>query len=203
MAVKERPRPALAWPDQIDNELQRARDIVEAITNGTTGIVITALQTSIDNAQIAQTAVSSRFPGTAKTRNKKFGIMKDECEKVMDKVYEATEGLEYTDAVALINANGFPIKGSRGIVNKQVFEVRHADVLGELDLIAKASEESRQAHEWYYSLDEGLTWIYINTTLNAKTSIKGLPKGKDVDFRHRIILKDGPTDWHYDEITAL
>jgi hypothetical protein len=98
MTVLENPKPALNWPDQIDNQLQRARDIKEAIDNGTTGIATTDLGTAITNAQIAQTAVSTHAPGTTTTRNGKFGIMKHECELLMDLVYEETEGLSYEDA---------------------------------------------------------------------------------------------------------
>jgi len=80
--------------------------------------------------------------------------------------------------------------------------VRNGDVSGEVELIAKG-QPGKSAHEWAYSTDNGVTWIYITTTVQASRTSDGFTRGQIVQFRHRAILKDGPTDYDYDEIVIL
>ena len=196
--ANENPKPALNWPDTIEGQFQRAREIRDKVSAGSTGIPIAALNTSITNAQTAEDNVGFGVPGGVKIRNEKLGIMKHQCELIMDLVYEATEGLTAEAAIALFEENGFHARG-HAVINKKDFEARDGDVSGTADLIAKAHREE-SAHEWGYSTDDGVTWIYVTTTLQAKTTVTGLIKATEVKFRHRTILKDGPTDWDEDDL---
>jgi hypothetical protein len=203
MSTNLHPEPALHWPDAIEMQMKRGRDIKKAVDDNGGGIVTTDLTSAITDAQTAEDAVATKAPGTVKARNGKFDNMKLQCELVMDLVYEASLVMEYAVAAAFILACGFFLKGSRGIVNKELFEAKNGEVSGTLELIAKAADDLRQAHEWYYSIDKGMSWIYLPTTLTAKTTMTGLERTQHLYFRHRIILKDGPTDWHYDDVVVL
>jgi hypothetical protein len=94
--------------------------------------------------------------------------------------------------------NGFRVR-LQAEINKQNFEARTGTVPLTVELIAKANRKD-SAHEWYYSLDEGVTWLYLPTTLQASTVAGGYTRGQIVYYRHRIILKEGPGEWHYDDI---
>jgi hypothetical protein len=198
MSLNPRPIPVLDWPDGITEQQQRAHDIVNAITAGTTGVATLAATAAITAAKTAEDAVATRAPGATTTRNTKFALMKNECEKLMDKVYEFTEPMNYDDAAAVLLANGFKVR-AQGTFDKQNFEVRNGELTGEVELIAKA-HRAPSAHEWAYSTDEGVTWIYITTTTQASRKSDGFTRGTIVRFRHRAILSDGPADYDYDEI---
>jgi hypothetical protein len=199
--ANENPKPALNWPTTIEGQFQRAREIRDKVTAGTTGIVVLPLNTAITNAQTAEDNVGLGVPGGVSIRKGKISIMKHECEKIMDLVYEATEGLTVEAAIALMEENGFHPKG-HAIINKEQFEARNGDVSGSVDLITKAPDEDA-AHEWAYTLDDEVTWIYITTTLQAKTTVTGLIKASQPRFRHRNILRSGPTDWEYFDLVIL
>jgi hypothetical protein len=64
---------------------------------------------------------------------------------------------------------------------------------GEVQVVAKAIAGGK-AHEWEYSLD-GKTWTDVPTTLQGKTTIKGLQVGVTTYFRHRVVTKAGVQDW--------
>src|SRR4051812_15679209 len=123
MTVQIRPIPVLDWPEGITEQLQRAADIVNAVNAGGTGVATTAAAAAIVSAKTAEDAVATRAPGTAKTRNIKFGLMKNESEKLMDGVFEFTDGMTYDDAVATLLENAFKVK-VKGTFDKQLFEVR-------------------------------------------------------------------------------
>jgi hypothetical protein len=69
---------------------------------------------------------------------------------------------------------------------------------GGADLSAKVKSR-RCSHEWQCSMspDDPASWykILIPPSLQAKTTVHGFTKGTTVYFRHRTVLKDGPTEW--------
>ena len=201
MPSKERSIAVLNWPTEFAEQLQTTDDIIAAITAGTTGISTAAAATAKGNAKTAQDEVATGAHGATKTRNGKFDLMHIEVKKMMAKVQEQADDLPFEDAEALILSNGFHLKG-HGIINKEKFEVRNSELSGEVELIAKAAEED-QAHEWYYSIDKGITWNYIPTTIQSKRKHDGFNRGQLVLFRHRIILRSGPQDWDYDDVVIL
>jgi hypothetical protein len=188
----------LDWPDDLDDALQYAKDIVAAILAGSTGIAVGPANLAITAAQNAQTAVSTGAPGTTTTRDTAFAAMKLEIQIIMTQVQALCYPLNYDDGKALILANGFKVE-KKAERNKQNFEVRTGEVPLTVDLIAKA-HRGYQAHEWYDSIDEGVTWRYLPTTLQADTVADGYTRGQLVHYRHRLITKDGPDEWHYDDI---
>ena len=53
----------------------------------------------------------------------------------------------------------------------------------------------RAAYRWQYSTDGGKTWVDASETLQAKTTVTGLPVGTTVQFRYRSVIKGGASDW--------
>jgi hypothetical protein len=45
------------------------------------------------------------------------------------------------------------------------------------------------------SKDGGASWIALSTTNDANLLVPGLPAGTTVWFRHRMTVKNTPSDW--------
>lgn len=97
------------------------------------------------------------------------------------------------NAITIITAAGMKVK-KEGAINKQDLTAKDGEVSGSVKLVAKGIESAHAAHDWAMSQD-GTNWTPVTPTLAATTVVSGLTKGTIVDFRHREILKDGPTDW--------
>ena len=108
-----------------------------------------------------------------------------------------------TGAEAIILSAGMSVKSFQPR-QKRVFAVQLGDMPGTVML--EAEHLVRGSHEWQYSLDvSNLTaWVDVDPSIRATTTIGGLVSLKHYFFRHRSILKDGPTPWEYPiEITVL
>jgi hypothetical protein len=186
--------------DDHDDQIQDTIDRIAAVNAGTTGIATANWQTKLTDAQAAQTAVSTRAPGTAKTRNDTFREMFEEEDKVIALLQGKVDDLAGSiDAkIALALSNGFTVKDF-GTINKQDFVVVDGPISGSVKQVAKASEQN-SFHEWDYSLDNGVTWTYILSTIQASRITDGFTPGQKVKFRHRMFLRTGPGDYHYAEL---
>jgi len=183
-----------------ENQLQEALDRKAVLTAGGTGIPVVNYGTKITDAQNAQTAVSTRAPGTAQTRDAKFLLMFEEEENLRGQMQVLVNNLagSIDQKVALALSNGFQVVDF-GTINKQDFVVVDGPGSGFAKLVAKALEE-RSFHEWGYSDDNGVTWIYVEPSLQSTKIISGLTVGRNIKFRHRLFTKDGPGEYHYDEL---
>lgn len=76
---------------------------------------------------------------------------------------------------------------------KAVFAAKYGPVPGSVDLTAPRSR-ARDPHEWQVSTDQ-ITWVSLQTTRQASTRVTGLPIGVTHHFRHRLLTKDGYTEW--------
>jgi len=100
-------------------------------------------------------------------------------------------------AESIITAADMKVK-KQGAINKQDFIVKNGLISGSALLIAKGIETPRSAHDWAMSPD-AITWTALTPTIAATTVVSGLVRASIVQFRHRIILKDGPGDWSQPE----
>lgn len=74
------------------------------------------------------------------------------------------------------------------------FSANQGAVSGSVEVVAAAAAR-RASYLWGYSTDGGKTWIEVGPTLQAKTTISGLPVGTSVQFRYRGVTKSGAADW--------
>jgi hypothetical protein len=65
---------------------------------------------------------------------------------------------------------------------------------GTVTLVAKSLKAAR-SHEWQYSVDGQKTWISVDPTAQAHATVTGLPSAVTMVFRHRMVLKTGPSAW--------
>ena len=97
--------------------------------------------------------------------------------------------------------NGATIIQSAGIAVRKVplratrvFGAKPGLVSGSAKLTATIAAR-RASYDWEYSIDGGKTWVSAPSTLQAKTTITGLPVGTSVLFRYRTLTKTGEGDW--------
>ncbi len=96
-------------------------------------------------------------------------------------------------AEAIITSAAMSVKKTT-IRQKQAFAVKYGPTSGTVQISAKAAGH-RAAYEWQYSTDGGKTWMQVPNTLQAKTTIIGLPVAATVEFRYRVTTKLGMGDW--------
>lgn len=80
-----------------------------------------------------------------------------------------------------------------GKPSKRVFAAMYGAVPGSVDLTAPRSPQ-RDPHDWAVSTDQH-NWTALPSTRQASTQVTGLPIGMPHYFRHRLLTKDGYTEW--------
>jgi hypothetical protein len=93
---------------------------------------------------------------------------------------------------ALVESSGMALRKVGG-PPKAVFAAKYGPVPGSVDLTAPASR-ARDPHDWELSTDQ-VNWKALPSTRQAKTRVTGLPIGVPHHFRHRLLTKNGTTEW--------
>jgi hypothetical protein len=136
-------------------------------------------------------------PGAKQARDDAFEKMFLEQEKLKRDMQGLVDALAGTiDAkVALALSNGFQVEDF-GVINKQDFVVVDGPVSGTVKQVAKGVRDA-SFHEWGSSVDNGVTWDYIEPTIQASRISEGFTPGSKIKFRHRMFTRKGPQDYHY------
>lgn len=196
LVVTRRLIAVLDFPTDIDDFITYANGIHGSMTGSAFFAAFAAklatLLTNIGNLTTAHNGTKTNPPTfTVADRNGRLLIVQDGLRSLRMDV-QATADATPADAEEIITAAGMKVK-RQGAINKQDFEVRDGKVSGNAKLVAKGSR-IRSAHDWAMSMD-GTNWISITPTLAANTEVTGQTPGSILDFRHREIRKEGPTDW--------
>ena len=78
--------------------------------------------------------------------------------------------------------------------SKPLLAIKRGAVSGTVQAVAKAAKGARANH-WQLSTDGGKTWVELEPTTGAKTTVENLTPGSSVSFRHRVLTKAGLSDW--------
>jgi hypothetical protein len=78
--------------------------------------------------------------------------------------------------------------------NKVAFTAKPGATSGTVQLVVKAAAR-RASYEWAWSADGGKTWTLAPSTLQARTTLTGIPAGTNAQFRYRAVTKTGEGDW--------
>ena len=154
---------------------------------------LTQLKADIDSFDAAEAVAQTRTKGTAAARDSKLEIVRADLEEVRAYV----QGLVTADpanAANIAQAAGFALRKSKTASKSELSAKPSKTTLGSVDLVAKLGKV-KACHDWQYSTDGGKTWIDVQTTLQAKTTVPGLQPGNTVVFRHRAVTKSGPAAW--------
>jgi predicted phage tail protein len=149
------------------------------------GAAITALNT-------AETATLTRVKGSVATRNTARVTLHTLLQQLKGHVQNAADA-DPENAASIIQSAGMAVRKSP-VRPPRVFGATPGPVAGSVKLVAAAAAR-RAAYEWEYSTDGGKTWVTAPPTLQAKTTVTGLPSGTAVLFRARAVTKTGAQDW--------
>jgi hypothetical protein len=191
----------LNLPPDVPNILVKAKDILEKMTLNATlfddpTVSMIDFGKHIGAAFAAEAAMENPDTTKTETRNATIAVVVLDCGKL--KTYVQTKvDADLSKALEIALSAGMNLKGftKRG---KQQWGVHYTGMTGEVECQG-STRKTRCAYEWQRTLtpDNLPSWRVdeITTTLQATTIVKGLTVGKDIYFRYRMILKDGPTQW--------
>ncbi len=191
-----RPIASLKLPKPIGALITLATGIVTAMTGNPafpSPIPALALVTAaIAALQFAETTAHTRAKGTAAARNAKRAALVDLLEQLKAYV-QAQANATPDNGAAIIQSAGFAVRKSP-IHGARTFTAKPGPVSGSVKLYTR-SVGNRSAYLWEYSTDGAKTWVAAPVTVQARTTIMGLPVGTTVLFRVQTVSKTGEGDW--------
>ena len=154
---------------------------------------LTTIGSAVSDLQVAETAaVTTRAKGTIATRNEKRAALVAMLELLRAYVQSIADATP-ENAPSIIESAGLALRKTP-VHAPRVFAAKATTVSGSVKLIAPTADR-RAAYLWQYSTDAGKTWLDVPPTLQAKTTVTGLPSGTTVQFRYRSVIKGGAGDW--------
>ena len=153
---------------------------------------LATLAASIDALVSAENQAATKVKGAATARNVAKNALILELKQLRGYVQSVADGDAENSATiiesARISVRKVPARPAR------VFNAVQGSTTGTAKLVAH-SASSRAAYEWEYSTDGGKTWALAPPSLQAKTTVTGLPAGTSVQFRYRAVTRTGAEDW--------
>jgi hypothetical protein len=153
---------------------------------------LTEVSSGITALQSAEAAALSRLKGAVVTRNDKRAALVAILQEVRGYIQKVAD-TNADNSANIITSSGLSLKKTP-VRKPRVFTAKPGAVSGSVEVIA-VSAGRRASYEWQYSTDGGKTWIEAPPSLQAKTTISGLPVASTVQFRFRSVIKAGPSDW--------
>jgi len=154
--------------------------------------IIAAFIAALGNYSATVTAAQTRAKGTIAARNAAKVVFVGALHALQARVQQVADA-NPENAEAIITSTNLSVR-KVAIRQKQTFEVKPGTVSGSVHVTAQ-SAGPRACYEWQYSLDGGKTWVQAPNTMQAKTTIVGLPVATVVEFRYRVTTKLGMGDW--------
>ncbi len=194
--IVHRPRVSLALPRRVPDLISFATRVVADMTNNPSFPSPTPTLASITAAltalQTAQSAALARTAGAATTRNEKRDALVALLQQLQGYIQTVADATPENGA-STIQSAGVAVRKIPTHVARTFLAVQGA-VSGSVKVTAVVAAR-RAAYDWEYSVDGGKTWVPTPTTLQAKTTVTGLPAGTTVQFRYRAATKTGEGDW--------
>jgi len=154
--------------------------------------IVAAFIAALGTFSATETAAQTRAKGTIAARNAAKVVYVGAYHALKARVQQVADA-DPENAEAIITSAGFAVRKT-AIRQKQTFVVKYGAVSGTIHVIAQ-SAGPRACYEWQYSLDAGKTWVQVANTMQAKTTMVGLPVATTVEFRYRVTTKTGMGDW--------
>jgi hypothetical protein len=183
-------------PAKVADFIAYATGVAHAMTNNPAFPApvpaLSALSAAVSDLQAAETVALTRAKGTAAARNDKRAVVVSLLRQLGGYVQAIADATPENGAT-IIQSAGIPVRKVTARATR-VFGAKPGPVTGSAKLTA-AVAAARASYEWEYSLDGGKTWVGAPSTLQAKTTITGLPVGTSVLFRVKTVTKTGEGDW--------
>ena len=183
-------------PAKVADFIAYATGVAHAMTNNPAFPApvpaLSALSAAVSDLQAADTHALTRAKGTAAARNDKRAVVVSLLRQLGGYV-QAIPDATPENGATIIQSAGIPVRKVTPRATR-VFGAKVGPVTGSAKLTA-AVAAARASYEWEYSLDGGKTWVGAPSTLQAKTTVTGLPVGTSVLFRYKTVTKTGEGDW--------
>jgi hypothetical protein len=154
--------------------------------------IIAAFIAALGVYSVAETAAQTRAKGTVAARNAAKIVYVGAYHALRARVQQVADAAP-ENAEAIITSAGFAVRKT-ALRQKQTFMTKYGTVAGMIHLLA-VTAGPRACYEWQYSLDGGKTWVQVPNTMQAKTTVLGLPLATTVEFRYRVTTNVGMGDW--------
>jgi hypothetical protein len=106
---------------------------------------------------------------------------------------QSTADASPENAANIIQSGGVALR--RNPVRKFLgFHAKLGTAPGSVKVVAPAAAR-RASYDWQYSVDGGKTWVALPHSLQAKTTVSGLPTMTTVQFRYFATVKAGEETW--------
>ncbi|HEX3345261.1 MAG TPA: hypothetical protein VHS09_11845, partial [Polyangiaceae bacterium] len=152
-----------------------------------------ALTAAVLDLQNAETVALSRTKGAVTVRNEKRTVLVGLLQQLRGYVQGVADATP-ENAASIIQSAGLAVRKVPTHAPR-TFAARQGTVSGAAKIVA-VSAGPRSSYDWEYSIDGGKTWVAAPSTIQAKTSVAGLPAGTTVLFRYRAVTaKGGQGDW--------
>jgi hypothetical protein len=186
----------LSLPRSIPALITYTQAVLVAMTNNanfpTPLPALSAVSAALTALQSAESQAISRIKGAVVVRNDKKAALVTLLQQLRSYI-QTTADANSENSAAIIKSSGLPLK-KVPVHKPRVFTIKPGAVSGSVEMVA-ASAARRASYLWGYSTDGGKTWIEVGPTLQAKTTVSGLPVGTTVQFRYRGVTKTGAADW--------
>jgi hypothetical protein len=154
--------------------------------------IVAALTTANLALDGAETATKARTKGSVAARNTAKAALILQLRAAKAFVQQAADA-NPEKAVEVVTSAGL-LTRKPTTRRKAPFLVKQGATTGTVHLVAK-SAAVRASYEWQWSTDGGKTWVALPVTLQAKTTLSGVPAGTNGLFRFRAVTKAGEGDW--------
>ena len=187
----------LNLPEHVPDQIKAGEAVQSALAHNTNfplpDPIITAFNDALTKYGAAETAAQTRAKGTIAARNAAKVIYIGALHALKARVQQVADA-NPEQAEAIITSTTLAVKKSP-MRQKQGFVAKYGATSGTVHVTAPAACCAPLSYEWQYSLDGGKTWVETANTLQAKTTITGLPVATVVEFRYRVTTKTGQGDW--------
>jgi hypothetical protein len=187
----------LKLPAKVVALINLAQAIVKALTNNphipSPTPTVAALVAAIAALVETENAALTRVKGAIVQRNAAQKSLVQLLQLLKANVQSVADA-DPDNALTIIESAGLGIR-EPAVRKPRVFAATSGAVSGSAKLVAP-SAGPRSSYEWELSTDGGKTWVAAPPSIQAKTTVPGLPSGTTVQFRYRAVTpKTGAGDW--------
>ena len=147
---------------------------------------------AVTDLEHAEAATLTRAKGTAAVRNEKRTMLGSLLQQLRGYV-QVTADEDPENGASIIESAGMTVR-KPATVPPRVFSAKPGPLSGEVKVIAPKAG-NRASYDWEYSVDSGVNWLTMPSTMQASTTLVGLTPGTSVMFKYRSVTSKGVSNW--------
>jgi hypothetical protein len=187
---------ALNLPEAVPGLLLAVQGVLQAMTGNAffpdPTPPLATVAAALEELHEAHVATEAKTRGTVEVRNAKRTSLLSLVRRLKAYVQGVADD-NPEQAVAIIQSARMS-DWKPGPGKKAPFDVKPGPVEGTVHLAVRAAAKEAD-YEWQWSADGGETWSTPSTTLQARTTLRGLPSGRVCLFRYRAKTRKSDIDW--------